>query len=111
MDSVWVDLVFLDCCFHICENLRFKIKNQIQVEMYSARKLRWYFLILKIFKICSIKDLDKVPEETDNPIKECQIDTQSQCPYTLEDTAPEDSMTTKVILKISSIFMMNFRVQ
>ena len=42
--------------------------------------------------------MTELPQETDNPLKECQFDTQSQCPYTLEDTAPEDSMSTEASL-------------
>ena len=78
--------------------------------MYSARQFRWYLLNLKIFYKILI-DLDKEPEETDNPLKECQLDTQSQCPYTLEDTAPEDSMSTEVSSTIPNIFSMSFRAQ
>ena len=66
--------------------------------MYSARQFRWYFINQKICDLL-FQDLNKVLEVTDNPLKECQFDTQSHCPYTLDDTAPEDSMSTEVTSK------------
>ena len=70
--------------------------------MYSAWQFRWYFINKKICNLL-FKDVNKVPEVTDNPLKECQFDTQSYCPYTLDDTAPEDSMSTEVSSKKRSI--------